>query len=178
LPRESAVSRCWRIALGHQSQTPRSIFSTCVVPVWWRVGEKENSCTAGLLTTPFSTYWRYCAGLPSATWPKSSDSYAATFTIATAWNRATLRLHGPRRRCCNRVIYETSRLHCSLKRRPAFADVTLGSLRLLLSGPDQLSRVAHARWRSPGSWWLEPRHEARFGEGACRFRVARNSYPS
>src|ERR1700730_11035937 len=26
-------------------------------------------------------------------------------------------LHGPRRRCCNRVVYETSRLHCSLKRR-------------------------------------------------------------
>jgi catechol 2,3-dioxygenase-like lactoylglutathione lyase family enzyme len=56
---------------------------------------------------------------------------------------------------------------------PAFADVTLGSLRLLLSGPDQLSRVAHARWRSPRGWWLEPRHEARFGEGACRFRVGR-----
>ena len=27
---------------------------------------------------------------------------------------------------------------------PAFADVTLGSLRLLLSGPTRLSRAAHA----------------------------------
>ena len=56
-------------------------------------------------------------------------------TVATA-NNGKCPLPGPRRRFCNRVVYETSRLHCSLNLR-AFVRRrnALGSLRLLLSGP-------------------------------------------
>ena len=36
-------------------------------------------------------------------------------------------LHGPRRRCRNRVVYETSRLHCCLKLRTCVDATSFGT---------------------------------------------------
>ena len=63
-------------------------------------------------------------------------------------------LHGRRRRGRRRLLHHPLRLRAALERAPAFADVTRGRLRLLLSGPASSAGrpMPDGRTPEPGGW--------------------------